>query len=103
MKHLLILIILAGSLLAADVKLTITIPEEFVPEFTEAFLAYKPVPLVDNPAHVDDPNQPQQIKEYTNKKWVEKLLKRVLFNWIEAGKRKLREQQAGITDPNMIQ
>lgn len=102
MKHLLIILILTGSLLAADVIITITIPEEYVPSFTEAFLAYKPVPLVANPEYIDDPNQPARINAYSDKGWVKKLLKQVLFNWVKAGKRKLAEQQAGQTDPNMI-
>ena len=108
MKKLIILsliVILAGSIWAKDIIITITIPENKVADFSAAFEAYMPAPMIDDPNFISDPNSPDvrppQVK-MPQKRWLRNkvlsFLKKIEFN----GKKKLKTLEV-VTDPNTFE
>ena len=106
MKHILIFLILAGTLLAADVTITITIPEAKVADFVSAMEAYMPIPLVPDPTFIDDPNDPNDsaalLPEYTQRNWLKLKLVGFIKEIYRKGKLKLAIQ-AAIVDPDIVE
>ena len=109
MKKLIVLltiVILTGFVHAADVTITITIPSEKVADFAAAMEAYMPVPIIDDPAFVDDPNdpfdEPGRVPAMTQKQWLKKKIMWFIKSIYRKGKIKIA-QQAAIVDPNIVQ
>jgi len=89
-----------------DVVIEITIPGAKVQEFRIGFLAMCPVPMIEDPNWIDDPNDPNDvpaiIPQYTEKKWIKVWIIRDLKRAYNHGKDKLAKQTA-IKDPNVIE
>ena len=102
---LLTIVILAGSVLAADVTITITIPSEKVADFSAAFEAYMPVPVLPDPSFVDDPNAPDDtatmIPEITQKEWLKKVVINFLKRCYHKGKI-IQARESAVVDPDIL-
>ena len=94
-KVIAVLVLMAVSTvaMAADVVLTVTIPDAKVAIAAQRFLRLLPNnETIDDPEWVDpkDGTQPNQIAKYdTTKKWVQEYLYRVLVRECHRGKRLL--------------
>ena len=107
-----LLLIMAGSLQAADVVITITIPEAKVAEVQEALFTYMPnsqtkldpVWIAANPDWEADGLEPDQIPKYTAKQWFKQILIDFLKRCYRKGKIKIASEAANQTiDPNALQ
>ncbi len=105
MKKLIITFILIAicSANAQDIVITFTIPEAHVQTFRTQFLAMYPVPLIDNPAYISDPNQPVTIPELTEVQHFKREIKRWVFKILRRGKTKLENEASQPVDPNSIE
>lgn len=107
-KHallLILLIVLTGTVQAADLVITIVIPEAKVADFRAGFLAKDPVPLIKDISYVLDPNDPNDfvpfIPQYTEKNWIKRWIISKLFRAYSYGKDKLAKQ-AATRDPDVV-
>ena len=100
MKTLIIMmiIVLTGTIQAADLVITIVIPEAKIAEFRAGFLAKDPVPLIKDISYVLDPNNPSDfvpfIPKYTEKQWIHRWIRLKLFRAYSYGKDKLAKLAA---------
>ena len=99
------MIVLTGTVQAADLVITIVIPEAKVADFRAGFLAKDPVPLIKDISYVLDPNDPNDfvpfIPQYTEKKWITRWIRLKLLRAYYYGKDRLAKQ-AAIKDPDVI-
>jgi len=107
MKKILIILIMMMILVSplkaepGDIEITIVIPVAFIDDFRSWFLRDKPIPLMDNPAYLDDPNQPAMVDAFMEKVWFKKVIRKYVFKVLKKGKI-LLNKDAIVVDPNMI-
>ncbi len=107
---LLLVIVLVWGLTAiaapGDVIITLRIPAAKVADFAAGFLAKCPIPIIEDPDYILDPNDPNDrvpiILQYTPKQWFKEWIRRDVMRAYRHGKILLAKQVA-IVDPNAIQ
>jgi HAMP domain-containing protein len=103
---LLLIAVLAGSVFAAGITITIRIPASKLAEFSKKFEAYMPnKEMMDDPSYTPDPNDPTNpplVARYTQKQWLRsKIIK--LLRTIESRGADILAKRAVINDPNTFE
>jgi hypothetical protein len=101
MKKILVVVILLlgigiANVQAADINITIKIPDVKVQRVTDGVLAVYPIPQIPDPAWIDpgDGSEAPLIDEYTSKQWIKKLIVRYITSLVLHHERSLAEQTA---------